>query len=104
MEKVNNLNLSTASVEINKEVVTEKEVNKAKFPDLRVIGQFNKTYILAEYLDTLYIIDQHAAQERVRYEKYQKLFLTTIILHYYDIVDRCATGRPEAYRTGRGEN
>ncbi|MBP3916805.1 DNA mismatch repair endonuclease MutL [Clostridium sp.] len=72
VEKVNNLNLSTASVEINKEVVTEKEVNKAKFPDLRVIGQFNKTYILAEYLDTLYIIDQHAAHEKILYEKYVK--------------------------------
>src|SRR5574344_914118 len=41
-----------------KEKVDEK-VPVAKFADLRVIGQFNKTYILAEYLDCLYIIDQH---------------------------------------------
>ncbi|TPF96684.1 DNA mismatch repair endonuclease MutL, partial [Clostridium perfringens] len=32
---------------------------EAKFPKLRVIGQFNKTYILAEYDSTLYLIDQH---------------------------------------------
>ena len=72
VEKSNNFNSSTASVEIKKEISTEKEVNKAKFPDLRVIGQFSKTYILAEYLDTLYIIDQHAAHEKILYEKYVK--------------------------------
>lgn len=41
-----------------------------KFPDLRVIGQFNKTYILAEYDDCLYMIDQHAAHEKIKFEKY----------------------------------
>lgn len=72
VEHANNFNFSIDSVEINKETSTEKEVNKAKFPDLRVIGQFSKTYILAEYLDTLYIIDQHAAHEKILYEKYVK--------------------------------
>ena len=41
---------------------------KAKFPKLKVIGQFNKTYILAEYADILYIIDQHAAHEKVYFD------------------------------------
>ncbi|MDU4882251.1 DNA mismatch repair endonuclease MutL [uncultured Clostridium sp.] len=68
VEQTNKFNSSTTSIEIT----TEKEVNKAKFPDLRVIGQFSKTYILAEYLDTLYIIDQHAAHEKILYEKYLK--------------------------------
>ena len=53
-----------------KEKVDEK-VSVAKFADLRVIGQFNKTYILAEYLDCLYIIDQHAAHEKILFEKYR---------------------------------
>ena len=43
-----------------------------KFPDLRIIGQFRKTYILAEYLDTLYRIDQHGAHEKILFEKYVK--------------------------------
>ncbi|WP_283695244.1 DNA mismatch repair endonuclease MutL [Clostridium perfringens] len=43
---------------------------EAKFPKLRVIGQFNKTYILAEYDFTLYLIDQHAAHEKILFEKY----------------------------------
>ncbi|EGT0000822.1 DNA mismatch repair endonuclease MutL [Clostridium perfringens] len=43
---------------------------ESKFPKLRVIGQFNKTYILAEYDSTLYLIDQHAAHEKILFEKY----------------------------------
>lgn len=43
---------------------------EVKFPKLRVIGQFNKTYILAEYDSTLYLIDQHAAHEKILFEKY----------------------------------
>ena len=46
------------------------EINRTpKFPGLKVIGQFNKTYILAEYDSTLYLIDQHAAHERVNLER-----------------------------------
>lgn len=40
-----------------------------KLPPLKVIGQMGSTYILAEGYDGLYIIDQHAAHERCRYEK-----------------------------------
>ncbi len=38
-------------------------------PKLEVIGQFHKSYILAQGEDGLYIIDQHAAQERYHYEQ-----------------------------------
>ncbi|MGL5416184.1 MAG: DNA mismatch repair endonuclease MutL [Clostridium sp.] len=44
----------------------------AKFPPIRVIGQFNKTYILGEFNETLYLIDQHAAHEKIYFEKYLK--------------------------------
>lgn len=40
------------------------------FPELRPIGQIDSTYIVAQGLDGMYIIDQHAAHERVLYEKY----------------------------------
>ena len=39
------------------------------FKNLNYIGQFNKTYLLLENDDNLYIIDQHAAMERCMYEK-----------------------------------
>jgi len=35
---------------------------------LDVIGQFDATYILAQTDNTLFVIDQHAAQERIRYD------------------------------------
>ncbi len=43
-------------------------------PVLRVIGQSQDTYIIAEGPDGLYLIDQHAAHERVLYEKVTKQF------------------------------
>lgn len=44
----------------------------AKFPPITIIGQYNKTYILGEYDGTLYMIDQHAAHEKILFEKYLK--------------------------------
>jgi DNA mismatch repair protein MutL len=41
----------------------------AVVPMLRVLGQVSGTYIIAEGPDGLYLIDQHAAHERVMYEK-----------------------------------
>jgi DNA mismatch repair protein MutL len=38
-------------------------------PPLRVVGQVGNTYIIAEGPDGLFLVDQHAAHERVLYEK-----------------------------------
>ena len=41
-----------------------------RLPLLRLIGQLAQSYLLAEGPDGLYLIDQHAAHERVMYEAY----------------------------------
>jgi DNA mismatch repair protein MutL len=44
------------------------------FPDLRVLGQLHDTYIVAEADDGLILIDQHAADERINYERLKERF------------------------------
>ncbi|ASN60672.1 DNA mismatch repair protein MutL [Latilactobacillus curvatus] len=44
----------------------------ARFPALRYIGQLHNTFLLAEGEDGFYILDQHAAQERIKYEYYRE--------------------------------
>lgn len=46
--------------------------SQQRFPELRYLGQVHGTYLLAEADDGLYLIDQHAAQERVNYEFYRQ--------------------------------
>ena len=56
-------------------VKDEQTERKAVFPDIQVIGQLHGNYILGETEEGLYIIDQHAAQERYNYELFQKKML-----------------------------
>ncbi|MGL4847735.1 MAG: DNA mismatch repair endonuclease MutL [Clostridium sp.] len=70
-EKFEDVKSKTTSEELVNIQNTNKE-KIAKFPPLRIIGQFNKTYILGEFNHTLYLIDQHAAHEKIYFEKYLK--------------------------------
>lgn len=57
---------SQEDIDINKEENIEKPKH---LPLLRHIGQIGATYIIAEGPDGLYLIDQHAAHERILFEK-----------------------------------
>ncbi|MFB6219078.1 MAG: DNA mismatch repair protein MutL, partial [Halobacteriaceae archaeon] len=41
----------------------------ASLPAMRVLGQFRETYVVAETDEGLVLVDQHAADERVAYER-----------------------------------
>jgi len=74
------------------ENVEESVSTDKPFPDLRYIGQIHGTYLVAESEDGFYLLDQHAAQERVNYEYYrqeigkvsndQQKLLVPIVLDY----------------------
>ena len=62
---------SEISHEENHFPVTERNrplIPKGALPALRVLGQIQATYVIAEGPDGMYLIDQHAAHERILFE------------------------------------
>lgn len=51
------------------EIVPERP---SGFPELSYIGQMHGTFLFAQSDDSLFLIDQHAAQERINYEYYRQ--------------------------------
>ncbi|MBO6145623.1 MAG: DNA mismatch repair endonuclease MutL [Bacilli bacterium] len=65
-EEENNYNYQVTDIE------EDKKDEKREFPDLEPVGQVCGTYIVCTSEKGMYLIDQHAAAERVNYEKYKK--------------------------------
>jgi DNA mismatch repair protein MutL len=74
------------------EEVTETEAGPT-FPTLFPVGQVHGTYIIAQNEDGFFMIDQHAAQERIKYEYFRdklketdtnerQLLLVPLTFHY----------------------
>ena len=83
----NNLYLDSGIKEENKVLFDEKEelipVHEVNIKPIKPIGACHGTYIIGENEDGIYIIDQHAAAERINYEKCYK----AIISHSKNIQD-----------------
>ena len=56
-------------------IVQDDDTKVRTLPDLKVLAQLFKTYILSEADNKLFLIDQHAAAERYNYEKLQREFI-----------------------------
>lgn len=54
--------------------VKSNETNNWQLPVFSFIGNLYQTYLLFQNEEGLYLLDQHAAQERINYEKFMKLF------------------------------
>lgn len=54
------------------QVKKTSDMSAKRFPTLDYIGQLHATYLLAQGEDGLYLIDQHAAQERIKFEEYRE--------------------------------
>lgn len=50
----------------------ETEITKEKFQTMEIIGQFNSGFIITKLEDDLFIIDQHASDEKYNFETLQK--------------------------------
>jgi len=70
----------------------QRELDK-KFPTLAPVGQVHGTYIVAQNEDGFFMIDQHAAQERIKYEFFRdklsetdneerQMLLIPLMFHY----------------------
>ncbi len=58
--------------------VAQVEKKPSIYDNLYPLGQVAKTYIICDSTEGMYIIDQHAAAERINFEKFEKLFENNI--------------------------
>ena len=54
------------------EVKYEIKKDEKRYPDMSFVGITHGTYIIMQNEDGMYIIDQHAAKERINYEKFKE--------------------------------
>ncbi len=71
--EIPNQELQELENEENNTYIEEVTSKKEKLPELYPIGLALGTYIICENEKGIYLIDQHAAQERINYEKYSYL-------------------------------
>lgn len=67
----NHTHINETPLQTANKVMNESKANQS-FPILDYVGQMHGTYLFAQNEEGLFIIDQHAAQERIKYEYYRK--------------------------------
>lgn len=80
------MNVINSNLVSDREVNYEQEMDTIVYSKLTPIGQYIGKYILASDGDSLYIVDQHAAAERINYEKFSKKFNDKDSWSYTDLL------------------
>lgn len=73
-EVVSEVKFDQAQTTFDFKQVKSNETNNWQLPVFSFIGNLYQTYLLFQNEEGLYLLDQHAAQERINYEKFMKLF------------------------------
>ena len=76
---LSNENLSKNDIKIKKEEKKETFLQANVTDEIKIVGVIFKTYIITEYQDSVYIVDQHAMHERQLYDKLKKQIDTNSI-------------------------
>lgn len=82
-------------------VVEKPAVRPFSFDDLTYCGYFFNTYIIMQAADTIYMFDQHAAHERVYYEKFVSAYMSSEQLPQPVLTPVTINVSADVYYTGR---
>ena len=64
-----------ASDNSNAEAELQKQIKKTDFADMKIYGQFNLGFLITGLKNDLFIIDQHATDEKYNFETLQKSYV-----------------------------
>lgn len=70
--KHESLNEDPVKLARNQTLIQNYQESRDHFPEMDYIGQMHGTYLFAQNEEGLFIIDQHAAQERIKYEYFRE--------------------------------
>lgn len=71
IEKTSDKVKEDVKLEIKEEIIEEIEEKKSLLPEMYPVGVVHGTYIICQNEKGMYLIDQHAAKERINYEYYK---------------------------------
>lgn len=75
----------TSEIVVEAPIITNDMIQPKKVDVLEVKGQIHGTYIICQDSDHMYLIDQHAAQERIFFEYYSRQY-DAVDMRYTDLL------------------
>ena len=73
-DELNDLNNKNQETIVQEEITNIKSEKRFSMTEFRVVGSILNTYIVLEKNSSMYLLDQHAAHEKVLYEEYMAKF------------------------------